>query len=272
MGNPTEWYPARMLRPRAGGEASAPRFALIILNQPLRDVATLKTLWENASLKVAADGGANCLLQVCRNEQDAGSSTFDSLDVIIGDLDSLTQTTREYFTSRQKPAQIIHDPDQYSTDFGKAVTHIRSSTASPPGQEAVDIVAMGGLGGRVDQGLSQLHHLYLYQTDPSYADGRMFLVSGESLTFLLKAGKHRIHVREKNASGDVLDDVFDKYVGIVPMKEPSAISTKGLEWDVEDWKTEFGGMVSTSNHVLPETEVVEVVTTKDVLFTIALKP
>lgn len=190
--------------------------------------------------------------------------------MIIGDLDSLTPTTREYFTTRPKPTQIIHEFDQYSTDFGKAVKHIRSSTASSS-HEPIDIVAMGGLGGRVDHGLSQLHHLYLFQTEPSYAEGRMFLVSGESLTFLLKVGRHRIRVRDKDAAGKTLADVFDKYVGIVPIKEPSVISTKGLEWDVEDWKTEFGGMVSTSNHVLPETEVVEVETTKDVLFTIALK-
>lgn len=191
--------------------------------------------------------------------------------MIIGDLDSLTVTTREHFTSRSKHIQIIHDPDQYSTDFGKAVKHIRSST-TPSSHGPIDIVAMGGLGGRVDQGLSQLHHLYLFQTDPNYADGRVFLVSGESLTFLLKVGRHRIHVRERNTAGEVLPDVFDKYVGIVPVKEPSVISTKGLEWDVQDWKTEFGGMISTSNHVLPATEVVEVETSKDVLFTIALKP
>lgn len=37
-----------------------------------------------------------------------------------------------------------------------------------------------------------------------------------------------------------------------------------------DWKTQMGGKLSTSNHVLPETRVVEVETSKDVLFTIAL--
>lgn len=191
--------------------------------------------------------------------------------MIIGDLDSLTAATRQHFTTRSKPTQIIHDSDQYSTDFGKAVNHIRAAaTSTSPG--SIDIVAMGGLGGRVDQGLSQLHHLHLFQTDPNYAAGRMFLVSGESLTFLLKAGRHRIHVRETDAAGAVMGDVFDKYVGIVPVKEPSVISTRGLEWDVEDWKTEFGGMISTSNHVLPQTVVVEVETNKDVLFTIALKP
>lgn len=47
MSDPTEWYPARMLRKRTEDEdqIETPRFALIILNQPLRDVPTLKILW-----------------------------------------------------------------------------------------------------------------------------------------------------------------------------------------------------------------------------------
>lgn len=125
----------------------------------------------------------------------------------------------------------------------------------------------------MDQGLSQLHHLYLFQTSADYAEGRLFLVSGESVTFLLKAGRrHRIHVRERDGKGSRRGpDVFDKYAGIVPVKEPSVITLRGFEWDVTDWETEFGGQMSTSNHVLPETEAVEVETTRDVLFTIALK-
>jgi thiamine pyrophosphokinase len=51
----------------------------------------------------------------------------------------------------------------------------------------------------------------------------------------------------------------------------SSGSTHGLEWDVTDWETQMGGNLSTSNHVLPETKCVEVTTTKDVLFTIALR-
>ena len=162
---------------------------------------------------------------------------------------------------------MIQDPDQESTDFGKAVRHIRQNHHSSQGSP-LDIVAIGGLGGRVDQGLSQLHHLYLFQTDPAYADGRMYLFSGESLTFLLKVGKHCIRVRE---DGDGGEEVFGKHVGILPIGGPSRITTRGLEWDVTDWETEFGGQMSTSNHVLPETRVVEVETTRDVLFTIALR-
>ncbi|KAG8157987.1 hypothetical protein KVR01_012259 [Diaporthe batatas] len=281
--DPIEWYPARILqeaRAEEGGEeqpgSSPPNpFALIILNQPLRDVATLKKLWRNSSLRVAADGGANRLLDVVESEQGDGG-LFDNLDAIIGDLDSLTPQARQHFTTTTTtahPAKVIHDPEQDSTDFGKAVRWVRASTntadtTAPP----VDIVALGGLGGRVDQGLSQLHHLYLFQGSPCYAEGRLFLVSGESVTFLLKGGSrtHRIHVREKGQEeGDV--GVFDKYAGVVPVGGPSVITLRGFEWDVEGWATEFGGRMSTSNHVLPGSEVVEVETTRDVLFTIALR-
>lgn len=186
----------------------------------------------------------------------------DNLDVIIGDLDSLRPDVRRHYESAVRPTRVIHDPDQYSTDFGKAVKYVRQQSVGP-----VDMVAVGGLGGRVDQGLSQLHHLCLFQQDSAYAEGRMYLVSAESLTFLLKPGRHRIHVREDNVS----EDVFGKHVGVVPIKEPSLITLRGFEWDVTDWKTEFGGQMSTSNHVLPESNLVEVETTKDVLFTIALK-
>ena len=123
---------------------------------------------------------------------------------------------------------------------------------------------MGSISGRVDQGISQLHHLFLFQAADAYVDGRIWFVSDESLTILLKPGTHRLDVREGSGG------VFDKYVGILPLKEPSIITTRGLEWDVQDWGTSMGGRVSTSNHVLPDTKVVLVETTKEVLFTISI--
>lgn len=189
------------------------------------------------------------------------SSLQSNLHVIIGDLDSLTPSVRDFYASQPSPAAIIHDTDQESTDFGKAVNWMR---AEHP--EGIDIVALGGIGGRLDQGISQLHHLYLFQSDPGYSTGRLYLLSGSSLTFLLKTGSHKIHVREE---GEEL--VFGKHVGIIPLREPSRITTRGLEWDVEDWKTQIGGRISTSNHILPGTKCIEIETTKDVLFTVALR-
>lgn len=182
-----------------------------------------------------------------------------NLQAIIGDLDSLTPTVRDFYSLQPQPARVIQDKDQESTDFGKAVNWIRQD-------HQTDIVALGGIGGRLDQGISQLHQLYMYQPGPEYENGRIYLLSGSSLTFLLKPGKHFIHVRE-----DGEQDAFAKYVGIIPLQEPSHISTKGLEWDVTDWYTMIGGKLSTSNHVLPDTRCVEVETTKAVLFTIALR-
>ncbi|KEY71802.1 hypothetical protein S7711_06554 [Stachybotrys chartarum IBT 7711] len=245
-----EWHPARLLQDHNDDSQD---FALLILNQPIRNVAGLRRLWKNSTVRVAADGGANRL-----HELSSFRGKYSNLQAIIGDLDSLEPSVKDFYLSQPKPTEIIHEPDQQSTDFAKAVTWIRKAQPSMP------IVALGGLGGRVDQGLSQLHHLYLFQT--SHQDPALYLLSGSSLTFLLNKGRHHIHVREEGVA-----DVFGKHAGVVPLKGRSRITMKGFEWDVEDWETEIGGQLSTSNHVLPETKVVEVSTTEDVLFTIALR-
>ncbi|KAF9880209.1 thiamine pyrophosphokinase [Colletotrichum karsti] len=251
--SPFEWRPVSLLR-KTEPESSVD-YSLLVLNQPVRQSEVFDSLWTNALIRVAADGGANRLHDLNK----AGHSKYTNLDAIVGDLDSLEPTVRDFYTGQPKPTEIVQMTDQISTDFTKAVNWIRSKLDSK-----VDIVALGGLGGRVDQGLSQVHHLYLFQPGPDYSNGKIYLVSGQSLTFLLLPGRHHIRVREGGA------DVFAKYVGIIPVGGTSYITTKGLEWDVENWETKFGGHISTSNHVLPETEVVEVETTNTVLFTIAL--
>ncbi|KAI8953060.1 thiamine pyrophosphokinase [Xylaria longipes] len=267
--DPIEWYPIRQLLGHPGHE-----FILITLHQPIRDAALFKDLWSAAETKIAADGGANQIYDLSKqappeNEYSGPGSSeqFKDLDTIIGDLDSLTDEARGYFSR----SRVIRDTDQYSTDLAKAV---RLARRESPGRA---VVCMGGLGGRVDQGLSQLHHLYLFQKSPTYAEGRVYLVSGHSLSFVLKGGRrHRIRVREPGLEVGpsfrrISPDPFAKHAGIIPVGEPASISLKGFEWDVQDWPTAFGTQMSTSNHVLPESEVVEVEADKDVLFTIALK-
>ncbi|KAM0326539.1 hypothetical protein ACHAQA_006408 [Verticillium albo-atrum] len=255
-----EWHPTCLFRRTPDSQTLQSPFSLIILNQPLKQNEAFGTLWGNANVRIAADGGANRLFDLAEANRRGGSgSRYENLDVIIGDLDSLLPTVRNHFASLDEPTQIIHDTDQESTDFSKAVSWARQNHGT-----GVDVVALGGLGGRVDQGISQLHHLYLFQPGPRYELGRVFLLSGQSLTFLLKPGKHAIHVRDGGS------EVFGKHVGIVPLGEPSVITTSGLEWDVENWETHLGGRISTSNHVLPETTVVRIETTNQVIFTIAL--
>lgn len=124
----------------------------------------------------------------------------------------------------------------------------------------LDVVALGSLGGRVDQGLSQLHHLYMASEDASLHIRQILLLTPESITFLLHKGLNKIYTPHGRSLAE--------NVGILPIGRPAVISTKGLEWDVHDWKTEFGGQISTSNHV--KSDVVEVETTERVVFTIEL--
>jgi thiamine pyrophosphokinase len=242
----TIWHPADIFSDQPNTHK---KYALVVLNQPLKlSIAFYRKIWSNCSLHIGADGGANRVHDLIQSQQDDLS-----LDVVIGDLDSLSSEARTFWES--KNTKIIHDPDQYSTDFTKAVKHVWSTEP----KESINIVALGGLGGRVDQGISVLHHLYVFQTD--YDAGKIFLLSSEGVTFVLKSGKHKIKARA-SFQGVTLGE----NVGIIPLKEPSVITTHGLEWDVTDWHTEVGGLISTSNHVKADWIYIE--TTKDVLFTI----
>ena len=270
-----EWYPADLF---SDNQKTHRDLALIVLNQPLElQISFYQRIWKNAIYHVGADGGANHVYDLDHSPK----GSFLSLDTVIGDLDSVRPEVEAYW--RGSGSEVIHDKDEYSTDFMKATKYLRTfevgnvaryvpSIEAPKrarleavknGPRIKDIVAIGGLGGRVDQGISTLHHLYAFQNEGGYEAGRIFLLSSESITFVLKAGKHKVKVRQSYQEMSL-----GKHIGIIPLKEPSIITTKGLEWDVTDWYTEIGGQISTSNHVREDWVTIE--TSKDVLFTIDL--
>ena len=110
--------------------------------------------------------------------------------------------------------------------------------------------------------------------------GNLYLVSEESLTFILQPGRNVIHtpgvdgprpqdestLSSNDTPGD--DDLLEENIGIIPLSGPARITTRGFEWDVEDWHTEIGGQISTSNHI--RDDIVEVQTDVPVLFTVEL--
>jgi Thiamine pyrophosphokinase len=228
---------------------------------------------------------------------------------------------------------ILQDPDQYSTDFTKCLKYLNNHAAeiiasprkganitksdinganentstSPSDQSPLEIVILGGLGGRVDQAFSQIHHLYMMtQTQRSIretetntsssgakpsAGGNLYLVSEESITFIIQTGKNTIHTPATNRADIATassanasksprkrkreqeqeqqqEYFFEENVGIIPFSSPAKITTHGFEWDVEDWHTEIGGQLSTSNHI--RADKLEVETSVPVLFTVEL--
>ena len=187
---------------------------------------------------------------------------------ICGDMDSLRPDVEEHY--RSQDVKIVNDPDQYSTDLTKCLKYTRDQIVDTEVEDesprrGVDVAIFGSLGGRADQAFSQLHHLYTCSQDFTSMTGDLYLITAESVIFLLEKGKNSVHA-------PVGPSRFTENVGIIPIGRPSIITTHGLEWDVTDWSTEFGTQMSTSNHI--RTEIVEVETSERVLFTleIARKP
>ncbi len=182
-------------------------------------------------------------------------------DAIVGDLDSLKDHVRDFFQAAGR-TQIMRVPDQDSTDFTKALRWLKEH-GTRKSEARVDLVVFGGLGGRVDQGFSIIHHLFKAVSDEELLTGDIYLLSEQSLSFVLEKGRNLIHGLAPGAN-----HIFQESVGIIPVRGPALISTKGLEWDVKDWKTEFGGQLSTSNHI--KADMVEIEASDRVLFTMEL--
>ncbi|KAJ5360064.1 thiamine pyrophosphokinase eukaryotic [Penicillium concentricum] len=316
-----EWDPSRFFRP----SGSPSPYALLILNQPINEKA-FGVLSRYASYIICADGGANRLFDM----PDVKEESKKLPDSIVGDLDSIRPAVREHY--EKLGVSILQDPDQYSTDFTKCLKYLNahaaeiiasprkgkpttngangSTSTSPSEQSPLEIVILGGLGGRVDQAFSQVHHLYMMtQTQRSIrenetitspdanpaAGGNLYLVSEESITFIIQTGKNTIYTpatRRADIATASTSDVsespkkrkreqeqekeqepepeyfFEENIGIIPLSAPAKITTHGFEWDVDNWHTEIGGQISTSNHI--RADKVEVETSVPVLFTVEL--
>ena len=183
-------------------------------------------------------------------------------------MDSLRPDVEEHYRSQN--VKIVKDPDQYSTDLQKCLTYVGDQISETKDEDKssrrnMDVAIFGSLGGRADQAFSQLHHLYASSQNVTPMIGDLYLITTESVMFLLEKGKNSIYA-------PVGPEHFTENVGIIPIGRPSIITTHGLEWDVTDWSTEFGTQMSTSNHI--RAEKVEVDTSERVLFTleIAKKP
>ena len=104
-----------------------------------------------------------------------------------------------------------------------------------------------------------MHQLFKTSKETSEDHGKLVLISSENVSFVIPAGRNEIHTP--------LDDLAEN-IGIIPLDGPAVISTKGLEWDVTEWRTDFGGQVSTSNHI--KASKIEIITDRPVLFTVEI--
>ncbi|CEP14900.1 hypothetical protein [Parasitella parasitica] len=242
----THWCPSSIL----SGDGSTKKFCLIVLNQPINHVDAFNRLWDNAFYKFVADGGSNRLYDAFKHDQHKLAQYIP--DEIRGDLDSIRPDVRAYYESKR--VKITKVSDQESTDFMKCVA-LLNEKEKERGQ-IFDIVATPALGGRFDQTMSSINTLYKFKDQ---IERKFILVSDENLTMLLDKGTHQIQC-QLSLEGPTC--------GIMPIGSAATLTTKGLKWDMDNLKCEYGGAISTSNVVV--NDIVEIVTDAPVIWTIEI--
>ncbi len=154
-------------------------------------------------------------------------------DVVCGDWDSIDSASESFY--RAAGCRMLAAPeDQDSTDLMKCLREVeRIQLAS---QSRYRVVIYGAFGGRFDHEAQNLNCLFTFA---GAFDG-LLLLSGDTIASLLPRGDWRVRVAAPFEGPTC---------GLVPLGEAAEVTTRGLKWDVTAWRTQFGGHMSTSNHV-----------------------
>lgn len=183
--------------------------ALIILNGTSPSISLLNRLWEKADFRICADGAAEAL---CLKKKRP--------DLIIGDFDSITASTRSYFQSVEQ----LHLPDQYTTDGEKALEQCLERNLSK-------VEILGLLGDRLD------HTLYNLELVKKY--------TGRGLEITAYTESEKIFILDR--STEIYAEPGTR-ISISPiLGNVEGVTIEGLEYDVQNTCFEFGSFSSISN-------------------------
>lgn len=175
------------------------RRAMIVANGDMPSLALVVDLARGANLVVGADGGG-----------DKAFAAGIEPAVVVGDLDSVSDATRE----RLGPERCLRIDDPDTTDLEKAVQYCIEADCG-----RIDIVAASG--GRADHTLGNLTVLVVYaaQADIHLHDDH-FDISRVSGT----------------ASIDAEPGTVVSLIGIGPC---TGVTTHGLRWELTDYAAHF---------------------------------
>jgi thiamine pyrophosphokinase len=248
------------------GTCTNGRTALIILNAPILSPMSplFQLLWNSSNYRVCADGGANRLLNVCRkfhhSKNDDETAGYIP-DCITGDLDSLLPATRQFY--EEKGVKIVPIADQDTNDLDKAIAAVLDhfSSSLDAAKESIRCVVYGAFGGRFDQEMASFQSLYRHNATSL----RLFLYDDHTMAFLLRSGCiNRVQLLPSN--GAELNVCEGPTCGLIPLGcAVDSVTTQGLQWNLLEQPTFFGGLVSTSNRII--SSEVQVVCSQPLVFT-----
>jgi len=226
--------------------------ALIILNQPItkENEAKLMKLWSNSTVKFCVDGGTNRLFDWC---EEKGLDYVP--EYICGDLDSVKESILNYYLS--KGTKCVRLANQDLNDFTKtlrfAINFIKYGLVTEEDMSSwypsfklnnnehvqiEQIYCFCDFTGRLDHALANLNTLY----DECLKKVNTYLISSESITFLLRKGENIIYLNDD-------EKVLGKYCGFFPFCGSALVTTRGLKWNLNKQTLKFGSFVSSSNEL-----------------------
>jgi len=230
---------------------------LIYLNRPF-DFHTLQNLHKISSCTIVADGAANRFYDNCKKE--SLHEVFFP-DILVGDFDSIKKDVMEYYQTRE--VQIVHNASQDDTDLEKCLKHLQTKFLDEglyDQTKQYKIVIAGGLGGRLDHTLNNIHILHKFaDRNAKYRNVSIHLMDDNSIGTCIMPGVTK-YIKAQEFE-------LNKGCGIFPMLgEEANVQTKGLKWNItKESKMSFKEFVSSSNEMLEE--VIEFETDKIIFWT-----
>jgi thiamine pyrophosphokinase len=190
--------------------------AVIIANGEIRYPTWARSVLETASFVIAADGGwSNC--------RSLGSTP----DLLVGDLDSIPPDQLDAI--RTSSIEISRHPRRKdATDLELAI-----GVAKRRGYD--DVTILGGIGGRWDQSLANLHLL----AHGDFAGLRLEIIDGPQSVYIIRpANPLTVH----GQPGDV--------VSLIALSgDAEGITTDGLEYPLTDDSLDHASSRGVSNEL-----------------------
>ncbi len=203
---------------------------LVICNGEMPSLKLLSPLLKKKPYIVCADGGAN-----------KARSFGITPHCIIGDMDSITQKTRHYFSS----VPIIHIADQNSTDLEKVLEHLLLN-------KFTSATIVGATGDRPDHTMANFSILMKYD---------------KKLSLLFFDERCTVRIIRKTIR---LSAAIGQQISLVPMGTCAGITTHGLKFPLNNESLEVGVREGLSNEATQKN--IEITLKRGALLLFAIHP
>ncbi len=201
-------------------------YVLLLLDGEEPSEAILEKFVKTASFIIATDGAAKY-----------AHAQNIPLDVIIGDMDSLSKDIRKIYEG--KGTRILEEPDQQSNDFEKALRFILSESLGNT------IKVLGIQGKRTD------HLLTNFSVMLRYTD------SFDALTAYDATHEHHFLTEGKHWYS--FNSPVGTLISLTPLPQAQGVTTSGLYYPLKNARMVFGEREGLSNIISAEDARVEII-------------